>query len=183
LIRKSTLFIAGADDNASGSATILEAFRGILESGFIPKYTIEFQWYAAEEVGLRGSAAIVDQYRTAGIEVIGMVNFDMSGYLTADDRIAVITDFVDPELSQFLRLLVDAYSNFDWVNRACGYACSDHASYHRGGYRASHAHEGRTSSPFLHTTSDTLSRLNYARVLEFSRLAAGFAIELAEPRV
>jgi leucyl aminopeptidase len=171
----------GADDNASGSATILEAFRVLLASGFVPKATVEFQWYAAEEVGLRGSQAIADRYKADGKDVVGMVNFDMTGYQTSNTRIAIITDFTDAQLNQFIRIVVDAYNAYPWVDMRCGYACSDHASWYRSGFRSAGPHEGSTTSPYLHTTSDILSNLNYNRVLEFSKLAAGYAIELAEP--
>jgi leucyl aminopeptidase len=173
----------GADDNASGSTTILEAFRSLLDSGFIPKTTVEFQWYAAEEVGLRGSQAIAADYTSQGKEVVGMANFDMTGYAPASEkRIAVITDYTDATVNAFIRLLVTAYNTVAWVNDTCGYACSDHASWYRAGFKASFPHEA-SSSPYIHTSSDTLSNMNYARVLEYARLAAGFAIELGEPGV
>ncbi len=63
----------GADDDASGSAVVLEMFRILTSSGFVPAKTIEFHGYAAEEVGLRGSQEIAAAYRAAGKSVIGMV--------------------------------------------------------------------------------------------------------------
>lgn len=38
----------GADDDGSGTVTILEAYRALLESGFKPNRTVEFHWYSAE---------------------------------------------------------------------------------------------------------------------------------------
>ena len=40
----------GADDDASGSATILEVFRTMMKNRFEPDRTVEFHAYAAEEV-------------------------------------------------------------------------------------------------------------------------------------
>ena len=40
----------GVDDDGSGSTTILEAFRILIESSFLPIRPIEFHWYSAEEV-------------------------------------------------------------------------------------------------------------------------------------
>lgn len=46
----------GADDDCSGTVSILEAFRVLAKSGFIPiRGPVEFHWYAAEEAGLLGS--------------------------------------------------------------------------------------------------------------------------------
>ena len=68
----------GADDNGSGSMTILEAFRVLLTSPTIATgqaaNTIEFHWYAAEEAGLLGSQAIFQNYKTAGKNVVAMLN-------------------------------------------------------------------------------------------------------------
>jgi len=38
----------GADDDGSGTVTILEAYRALLESDFRPNRTVEFHWYSAE---------------------------------------------------------------------------------------------------------------------------------------
>jgi len=54
----------GADDDASGTATVLEAFRTLAaNNNFNPDRTVEFHAYAAEEVGLLGSQAIAQRYR------------------------------------------------------------------------------------------------------------------------
>ena len=38
----------GADDDGSGSMSILEAYRALLAADFHPSRTVEFQWYSAE---------------------------------------------------------------------------------------------------------------------------------------
>ncbi|KAG8935152.1 Leucine aminopeptidase 1 [Tulasnella sp. 418] len=39
----------GADDDGSGTVTILESYRALIAAGFTPKETVEFHWYSAEE--------------------------------------------------------------------------------------------------------------------------------------
>ena len=39
---------AGADDDGSGSMSILEAYRALIAAGFRPERTVEFHWYSAE---------------------------------------------------------------------------------------------------------------------------------------
>jgi len=170
----------GADDDGTGSTTILEAFRSLLQANFVPKYSIEFQWYAAEEVGLLGSQAIAQQYKNDGIDVIAMSQFDMTGYLSANKKIGFVTDFTDAELNTFLRKVVDEYCEYGWVNKQCGYACSDHASYYRAGFKAAFPFEDNSNSA-IHTTRDTLALVSFDHVIEFAKLAVGFAIEVAEP--
>jgi hypothetical protein len=63
----------GADDNGSGVVTILEALRVIAASGFKPKNTIEFHFYAGEEGGLLGSGAIFSNYASTGKTVLAVV--------------------------------------------------------------------------------------------------------------
>jgi len=97
----------GADDDASGSSSVLECFRIIAQSSFIPTKTIEFHAYAAEEMGLLGSRAMAQKYKTDGAKVMGMMQLDMTGYGNA--KIGVITNGVDAPLTQFSRLLITEY--------------------------------------------------------------------------
>ena len=53
-----TMRAPGADDDASGIASMTEALRAMIASGYKPRRTIKMMGYAAEEVGLRGSAAM-----------------------------------------------------------------------------------------------------------------------------
>ena len=48
----------GADDDASGVASLSEVIRVALANDYRPLRTVKFMAYAAEEVGLRGSADI-----------------------------------------------------------------------------------------------------------------------------
>jgi hypothetical protein len=63
----------GADDDGSGTTTILEVYRALLAANFTPTSTVEFHWYAAEEGGYLGSAEIAQSYEDQGVHVIGML--------------------------------------------------------------------------------------------------------------
>lgn len=69
----------GADDDGTGTVNLLEGFRALLAAGFRPSTPVEFHWYAAEEVGLLGSQAIANAYKTAGVNVKAFMELDMSG--------------------------------------------------------------------------------------------------------
>jgi len=173
----------GADDDASGSITVLEAFRVLAESGFKPSRTIEFQGYAAEEVGLRGSQDIANEYAKQGKIIAGMMQLDMTGYYKAGTNpiISLTSDYTSVPLNAFVKKLVETYTTLPPASEACGYACSDHASFYKAGYNACHPFEAAAANENkqIHTTSDVYTRLNFDHVHQFVRLAVGFAVEMS----
>jgi len=171
----------GADDDASGVSVLLETYRILLANGFIPDRTIEFQTYAAEEVGLRGSQDIANNYANNGIDVYSMLQLDMTMYPGSTRRIGVITDFVDPTLTAFLRKVCTAYADIPFVDTRCGYGCSDHASWTRAGYPACFPFEGafNNANPRIHTVNDLINILSVDHGAEFVKVALGYAVELS----
>jgi bacterial leucyl aminopeptidase len=112
-----SLFAApGADDDGSGTVTILEAMRVLLTSKAIAEgkaaNTIEFHWYSAEEGGLLGSQAVFAEYSRQGRDVKAMFQQDMTGYVAKTleagqpESVGVITDFVDQGLTTFIKELI-----------------------------------------------------------------------------
>lgn len=175
----------GADDNASGIAVLTEAVRLLGEAGFRPKRTLQFIGYAAEEVGLRGSADLAKQYKAAGTKVVGVIQFDMTNFAGSGEAIYVLTDNVDPALSAHVTALVNAYAGVPAAKTACGYGCSDHASWTRSGYPASAAFESAfdTMNKNIHSERDTVQNSggSAAHSVPFAKLAAAFAVETAKP--
>jgi len=179
----------GADDDGSGIVNLLGIWRALmiaLSNGFVPQRTIQLMAYAAEEVGLRGSAGIAASYAAQGIEVYSTFQIDMSGFLydASDASLTLIQDFTTPALNTFVAALVDEYVEIPYRTGTCGYACSDHASWYRNGYPASFAIEaapstGRTD-PYIHTDQDIATRLNYPFMSQFSRLGFAIAIECSQ---
>jgi len=178
----ASLQAPGADDNAAGSVVVLETLRVLVSSGFVPKRTLEFQWYAAEEVGLLGSARIAQLYSNDNLNVVGMLNFDVPGYYAGRNEIAIHDDYTNPQLTTFIRLLTDGYLEFGRVASLCGYACSDHASFHRYGLPAAHAGEV-VLHPGMHTATDNFASVGFNQVEQFLKLAIGFMVEMGEPTV
>jgi len=168
----------GADDDGSGCIVLLETLQVLLEAGFVPRRTIEFQWYAAEEIGLRGSQDIANDYNARGVDVVSMVQYDVVGYFVGRREIGILNDFVDPAATQFLRIIIDGYCSFTWVDQICGYGCSDHASWYRAGYPASVPAEV-VLHPSMHTVRDTISTVNFEQVHEFCVLSVAHTVELA----
>jgi leucyl aminopeptidase len=74
----------GADDDGSGTMTILEVLRVLLTSRDIlegkAENTIEFHWYSAEEAGLLGSQDVFRHYEKTGRDIKAMLQQDMTGF-------------------------------------------------------------------------------------------------------
>ena len=113
----------GADDDGSGTVTILEALRVLLTSESIihgnASNTIEFHWYSAEEGGLLGSQAVFSAYEQEGRDVKAMLQQDMTGYVHKTlaagepESVGIITDYVDAGLTNFITKIVDQVSEAD----------------------------------------------------------------------
>lgn len=74
----------GADDNATGTAAVLELARRFSE-GEKPKRRLVFVCFTAEEMGLLGARHYVENPLYAIEDTVAMINFDMIGYLRKDE--------------------------------------------------------------------------------------------------
>lgn len=174
----------GADDNASGIATITEALRVLLQHDFRPKRSIQLIAYAAEEVGLLGSKDIANSYKASGKRVIGKLQFDMTLKKgTADRDIVFMSDFTNAAQNAFLGNLVDEYVKVPWGYSKCGYGCSDHASWTNAGFPASIPFESNMAdrNRFIHSDKDTIESAggNALHAAKFAKLALAYMVELA----
>jgi bacterial leucyl aminopeptidase len=186
----SLLAAPGADDDGSGTVTILEAFRVLLQSEDVIKgkaaNTIEFHWYSAEEGGLLGSQAIFSDYEKKGRVIKSMLQQDMTGFIqrTLDagkpESVGVITDYVDPGLTAFIKKVIEAYCTIPWVETKCGYACSDHASASKAGYPSAFVIESefKESDDHIHSTEDLIKYLSFDHMLQHARMTLSIVYEL-----
>src|SRR5690606_40985921 len=83
----------GADDNASGSTALLAIARALLE-GPRPRRSTLFVWHAAEEEGLLGSRAFVDDPPVPLEAIEAQINIDMIGRNRDDDASEARTVYV-----------------------------------------------------------------------------------------
>jgi len=171
----------GADDDASGIATLLEAFRIIAQSNHRPERSIEFIAYAGEELGLIGSRIIAMKYNDEKRIVRGVLQLDMTMYPGKTKKLHFITDYTNQKLTRFSQMLMDTYVKQPWSTSSCGYACSDHASWHDWKYPAVFPFETFMNghNRAIHTPGDTLKLLDVEFGAHFAKLAIGFAVEMA----
>ncbi|HYO53939.1 M20/M25/M40 family metallo-hydrolase [Archangium sp.] len=175
----------GADDDASGVASLTEVIRVAMAKGYKPARTVKFMAYAAEEIGLRGSAAIASQHKSTGVNVVGVLQLDMTNYRGSSYDIVMVSDYTNAAQNTFVRNLITQYlPGVTATSTTCGYGCSDHASWHNQGYPASMPFEALMGqdNPYIHTSSDTLTQSagSAQNSVKFAKLAAAYVAELAK---
>lgn len=179
----------GADDNASGIASLDEMFRVLLEVEFVPNRTVEIMAFAAEEIGLVGSAEIASNYANNGVDVLAYVQFDMTGYKGSSKDIYISEDwYVNQDVNTYLTQLMDHYNasgphSLTYGFTECGYGCSDHASWAAEGYKVAFPFEAafHQSNPNIHTPYDLFSFLETGdHAAKFTKLGLEFIIEGAK---
>lgn len=67
--------------------------------------------------GLLGSQAVAQAYATAGKQVRSMLQMDMTAWVKAGTEpvVGIITDFVSPEFTEFIRSIVGEYAQIPYV--------------------------------------------------------------------
>jgi len=127
----------GADDNGSGSSSVLEFARIIASTGARFKNTLRLCLFTGEEQGLVGSRALAGRWRNEGVNVIAMVNVDMMGYRRPGTaiNIVVMTRASDAALTNIARATATTYLP-SYANANTSGCCSDQQSFHENGFPA-----------------------------------------------
>jgi len=94
------LLFPGANDNASGSAAVLEIAEAFIKGGIEPKRSVIFVLFASEEQGLNGSKHFVESWKKGYDKIIAMINLDSIGY---GDSIQVGNGKSSPDLWNLAR--------------------------------------------------------------------------------
>ncbi len=181
----STGAAPGADDDASGIASITEVFRVAMANGYKPARTVKFMAYAAEEAGLYGSKDIANWHKTNAVNVVGVLQLDMTNYKGSSYDFGMVTDNTNATLNSFTTSLMSTYlPGTTYTNITCGYGCSDHASWNSAGFPATMPFEATmsTDNPYIHTANDTLSVTSgtASNSVKFAKLGVAFMGEVAK---
>jgi hypothetical protein len=176
----------GADDNASGTACVLQCAR--ILSGYQFDRTLVFIAFGAEEQGLDGSEHYASEAAAAGDDIVAMINVDMLGYLASGDDLDV--DVVNNTASQWLRDQAFAVAS-TYVPETPAVsgslptgAGSDHMSFWDHGFDAVMLWEDSDEfSPYIHTAGDTIGTSYNSSELarQSTRVVIALAADLAGP--
>ena len=165
----------GADDNASGTAAVIEAARIFSQYSF--PYTIVFALWDEEEQGLVGSDYYATQAANAGDSILGVINMDMIAYDGNNDGNADVhtSSIANTNALKDKMLEINlAYGiNLD-LDVVPAQPYSDHQSFLDQGYSAILLIEDDNDfHSAYHTVNDNLSYYNQPYFIKMSKLSLG----------
>ncbi|NQV01454.1 MAG: M28 family peptidase, partial [Bacteroidia bacterium] len=119
----------GADDNASGTAMVIELGR-VLAGQTPPARSIIFVAFSAEEMGLLGSKFFVDNPPVSGGSIKTMFNFDMVGRFDKEKNSISVSGTGTSAEADSILLIYEKDLPFKVVHSPDGYGPSDHAAFY-----------------------------------------------------
>jgi hypothetical protein len=174
----------GADDNASGTAAVLEAAR--ILSRYRTGYTVVYALWDEEESGLVGSTFYAQQAFNKGASILGVVNLDMLGWDSNNDGLTEVhtrSTARSIELADTVLLVNQLYGiGLKPTLRNPGTTASDHSSFWQKGYSAVlliEAYLGGDFNSHYHSSTDRLQFFNPTFYHRASKLALGTMAFLA----
>jgi len=183
----------GADDNASGTALVMELARVFAESDIAFDATLVFMASSGEEQGLVGARVHAARARDAKIPIQAVFNNDIVGGISGADGIvdrgSVRVYSEGPEdspsraLAEFTRRVASRYVPSHRVRllaRRDRFGRSgDHSAFNLAGFAAVGFRESRENLQRQHNASDTVDRVSFPYLAQNARVNAAAVASLA----
>ncbi len=157
----------GADDNATGTAAVMELARRFAARDKKPARRLVFVCFTAEEMGLLGAYHYVRDPIYPLDKTVAMINFDMIGWLREDK----VTLYGWNSSAQFDKMFESANTDMglELLKPPSGFAGSDHLPFNERRIPNTFIHTGLTST--YHTPDDDFKTIDCAgavRVIDFT---------------
>ncbi|OYW15730.1 MAG: aminopeptidase, partial [Planctomycetales bacterium 12-60-4] len=166
----------GADDNASGTAALLELARRLSSRPQKLPRRLVFIAFTGEELGLLGSAYYVKEPVFPLDKTIAMFNMDMVGRLN-DDKLTMFGSGTSSRWEPELKALNEA-SGFKLAFKPEGFGPSDHSSFY--GKKIPVLHFFTNNHPDYHRPSDDWEKLNVEGMFRVVEMLERMIIQTAE---
>lgn len=154
--KKNTIHY-GADDNASGTAALLEIVEKVADNKKDLKRSVIFIAFGAEEQGLLGSQYFVENPLVPISQIKLMINMDMVGRLNAENHVYMGGAGTFPDGVNFMQKLGESLGLTPIVH-AGSVGGSDHVSFYAKNISVLGMHTG--GHPQYHTPEDTADLIN-----------------------
>jgi hypothetical protein len=168
----------GADDNASGTALLLEVARRLAAMPVRPSRGVLFASFGAEELGAVGSRHLVEHMPVPLDAVVAMLNADMVGRLR--DRRLVVDGTSTSAAWPDLIASANAGLGLDLALGGEGFGASDHVAFTAAKIPVAFFFTGVHDD--YHRPSDTADRIEVEGEASIALLAARLAVAVAERR-
>ena len=168
----------GADDNASGTAALLEIGRRLVENRESLRRDVYLVGFSGEERGLRGSTHLTRE-PTPGLSIdnlLAMVNLDMIGRLR-NNRVSVLGSDSAPEWAEVLEPLC-AERRIGCRLGGDGYGPSDQTPFYAAGVPVVHFFTGAHGD--YHRPSDDVGTLNLVGAAHIAGLVGDLMVALGQ---
>ncbi len=165
----------GADDNASGTAVVIEAARILASRPKQPRRRVIFIAFSGEELGLYGSQRYVQDPLVPLNKTVAMLNLDMVGRLRHSQLTAYGTGTA-AEWNEWLEDLAGT-QQLKIIAKPSGYGPSDHASFHEHGIPVLHFFTG--FHPEYHRPGDDADKLNIAGMRQITQIVVDLATRIS----
>jgi hypothetical protein len=179
----------GADDDGSGSMTVLEIAQKIASMKVKPKRSILFVWHTGEEAGLLGSTWFTDNPTVPRDSIVTQLNIDMIGRGNASDIEGGGPKYIQVigsrRLSTELANLIDTVNvkdhhdfAFDYVTGEQYYTRSDHYMYAKHGIPIAFFFTG--VHPDYHQVTDEPQYIDYKKMARIGNMIEDIALHVAD---
>jgi Zn-dependent M28 family amino/carboxypeptidase len=169
----------GADDNASGTAAMMEIARVMRMKNYRPLSSIQFIAFGAEELGLLGSYDYAGRIGPSGRFVKLMINNDMIGYVSSSNpvnwKVNIINYSNATELLEKSRSMCNLYTDIKYTNDNTDYNRSDSYAFFLNNYKAVFFISGSLSL-YYHTLNDTYLICNFDFCREVAALSCALLV-------
>jgi hypothetical protein len=165
----------GANDNASGSAAVLEIARAMMKYHREPKRSVIFALFTSEEQGLYGALHMADNLPVPVESITAMLNLDCIAY---GDSIRIGNGYSAPQLWDMVKR-IDAGNDKYMVNDTWRGGGADAGPFHDKGIPALYF-VSTNSYEHIHTIYDTPESLNPDLMEKITRLALMTLLETAD---
>lgn len=174
----------GADDNASGVASLLELARYFSANKSLASRSIIFVAFGAEEMGIIGARYFTEHSPVPVKSIKAMINMDMVGRLVEGNSVINISGTGTSNVTDSLINIYEKNRIFTIKRVPDGYGPSDHAAFYTAGVPVSFITTGAHGD--YHTPQDSPDKLNYNGQLQITMFTAdllsGFS-KLSKPPV
>ena len=174
----------GADDNATGVASVLESARIMTQYEF--EYSIVYCAYGCEEMGLYGSEAYASRCQQQGMDIIGYFNNDMNGYLYGDQIHidCIYPNSVEPIGTYYMNVGSIYFPELPIRHVNFNEGDSDHTSFNNHGYMGIYPFEDyQHYSPYIHTPNDLIGNSvnSFEMSKQYCQMNIACLTEIANP--